>query len=91
MAEITPDEQDLIDAWLIRNKVTSCRIGQSGIYDEFGEPLEKSRKAYRILAKKIRGLRDHAILTPSQIAAHLGERVIDVRTACTRHKIEVGK
>lgn len=90
MTEITPDERKSIDEWLARNKVTQCKPGQSGIYDEFGEPLERSRKAYRVLAKKIRKLRDHARLTHAQIAVQLGERTIDVRTACVRHKIEVG-
>lgn len=89
MKHLNPEEQRAIQAWLANNEVTQCRLGESGIYDEFGDPLEKSAKAYRILAKKIRKLRGYERLTHKQIADQLGERLIDVRTTCQRHRIEV--
>jgi hypothetical protein len=90
MAKITGNERAAIDRWLAENRVRECKVGESGIYDSFGEPLERSAKAYRMLSKKIRQLRDHPRMTHAQIAVKLGERLIDVRTACVRHKIETG-
>lgn len=89
MKQITAAEQAAIATWLAKNKVTKCRIGESGLYDSFGDPLEKSAKAYREIAKKIRRIRNHKRLTCAQIADQLGARALDIRAACQRHQIEV--
>lgn len=86
---MTETEERAIADWLKRNKVTKCPLGGSGIYDEFGEPLAMTPRAYARIARKVRRVHKTENLTVQALAVRLGCREMDVRTACAKHRIEV--
>jgi hypothetical protein len=88
---VNDQERQAVADWLKHNKPTVCKIGQSGIYDCFGNKRAGLKFRLASTAKRIRKVRNHSLMTYVQLSEHLMIDADEIMAACLKHNIEVGE
>jgi hypothetical protein len=88
---VDEQERQAVELWLQSNKPTVCKIGQSGIYDDFGNKRAGLKFRLASTAKRVRKVRNHSLMTYVQLSEHLMIDADEIMAACLKHNIEVGE
>jgi hypothetical protein len=88
---VNEQERQAVEIWLQSNNPKKYPIGYSGIYDDFGNKRAGLKFRLASTAKRVRKVRNHNLMTYTQLSEHLMIDADEIMSACLKHNIEVGE